>query len=368
MKTTELSEEAYYHWLYQIPGVGKITMRKILEVTTPRQLFEEGTGLLENIISERLAGEIERKRQSINIQREWEELQNAGICLLYYGSEGYPSKLSVIPDPPLLLYKKGEKHLWNLPTLAVVGARECSAYGKLMAKEMGMELAKNGILTVSGMARGVDGICQWNTLEAGGRSIGVLGCGVQVCYPEENYPLYERLQRQGCLLSEYSPYTKPAPGLFPPRNRIISGLADILVVIEARRKSGTLITVDMALEQGKEVYCVPGRTTDDLSKGCNQLIKMGAGMILSVSEFAEEICDHYKTIYQKREGEEEYVPDKLERIILNALDVTPLFIEEILENIKREKKDMTLQQLLDILLQLQIKEKICQEGQYYYKK
>ena len=231
MKTTNLPEEAYYHWLYQVPGVGKITMRKILEITTPRQLFEEGTGLVENVITDRLAAEIESRRQSSNLQREWESLRKAGIHLMYYGGDKYPPKLIEIPDPPLLLYQKGEEYLWNFPTVAVVGARECSAYGRLMAKEIGVELAKNGILTVSGMARGIDGICQWNTLEAGGKSIGVLGCGVQVCYPEENYSLYERLQSQGCLLSEYSPYTNPAPGLFPPRNSIISGLSDILVVI-----------------------------------------------------------------------------------------------------------------------------------------
>ena len=360
-------EEYYYHWLYQIPGIGKISLKKALLIMTPQQIFEEGTEMLRDILSEKQCSSIEQNRNMEKFLKDKEQLIKDKIYITHFGGEGYPKKLLHIPDPPLILYCKGKKGLWDCPAIAVVGARNCSSYGKIMAKELGIQLARNGIITVSGMAKGIDGICQWHTLEAKEASIAVLGSGVQVCYPAENYSLYERLQKEGCLISEYPPYTKPAQGLFPPRNRIISGLADILVVIEAREKSGTLITVDMALEQGKEVYCIPGRTTDDLSRGCNQLIKMGAGIILSVSEFVEEICLEQKRIYHKTEILEKEIMGTTEEAVLKVLDSTPSFVEEIYENIKKGRKDMTLQNLMDILLELQLKGRVFQQGQYYYK-
>lgn len=139
------------------------------------------------------------------------------------------------------------------------------------------------------MARGVDGISQQAALDAGGRSCGVLGCGVDVCYPRQNRALYERLPKQGCLISSYPLGTPALSRNFPPRNRIVSGLADAVVVVEAREKSGTLITVDMALEQGREVYAVPGRVTDRLSDGCNRLIRQGAVPMLNPEELIEEL-------------------------------------------------------------------------------
>lgn len=370
MNSEQMEEACYYHWLYRIPGVGKVSLKKILAVASPRQLYEKGSENLHNILDEKKCSSIEQHRRPEYLIKEWKRIQEEKINVLYYGGKGYPSKLLPIPDPPLILYQKGKMDLWDLPTVAVVGARNCSLYGKMMAKELGKKLALNGIVTVSGMARGIDGICQWHSLEGGGNSIGVLGSGVQVCYPQENYPLYERLHTEGCLLSESPPYTKPSHGLFPPRNRIISGLADLLVVVEAREKSGTLITVDMALEQGKEVYCVPGRLTDDLSKGCNYLIKMGAGIILSVDEFVEEICRQLITTYKKEEktiledGEEK--EDSLENKILSVLDVTPLFLEEIWQRLS-EISVISLSELMDSLLCLQIQQKIGQDGQYYYR-
>ena len=152
-----------------------------------------------------------------------------------------------------------------------------TGYGREQARRFGRRIGARGISVISGMARGIDGIAQKAALDAGGRSYAVLGCGVDICYPEENRELYERLQQQGGVLSEYPPGMQPIAKLFPPRNRIISGLSDLVLVIEARKRSGTLITVDMALEQGREVYALPGRVSDSLSDGCNRLIRQGAG-------------------------------------------------------------------------------------------
>jgi len=201
----------------------------------------------------------------------------------------YPEKLRNIPDMPAGLYVRGNLPVDKGITVAVIGARDCSDYGKYVAEGLGNFLGRSGVTVVSGMARGIDGISQWAALEAGGTSVGVLGCGVDICYPAGNRALYDRLLEQGTLLSEYPPGTPPRPMNFPARNRIVSGLADAVVVVEARSKSGTLITVDMALEQGREVFVVPGRVTDRLSDGCNRLIKQGAGILLSPEELLEEL-------------------------------------------------------------------------------
>lgn len=201
----------------------------------------------------------------------------------------YPDKLRNIPDAPAGLYIRGKAPMESDITVAMIGARDCSEYGRYVAEELGSFLGKSGVTVVSGMARGIDGISQWAALEAGGTSIGILGCGVDICYPAKNRMLFDRLLEQGTIVSEYPPGTPPRPMNFPARNRIVSGLADAVVVIEARSRSGTLITVDMALEQGKEVFVVPGRVTDRLSDGCNRLIKQGASIMLSPEELLEEL-------------------------------------------------------------------------------
>ena len=206
---------------------------------------------------------------------------------------------------------------------------------------------------ISGMARGIDGISQEAALYAGGVSFAVLGSGVDVCYPAQNRALYDQIQKQGGILSIYPPGTEPRPQNFPPRNRIVSGLADVVVVIEARQKSGTLITVDMALEQGKEVYVVPGRITDRLSDGCNKLMKQGAGVVLSPEEFLEEIRGLWKNQsqpedkgqFQRRQSNEQIfstikmktvieIPEALQEVY-DLLDFYPKSVEQLLEQLPK---------------------------------
>ena len=210
-------------------------------------------------------------------ERIEEELAQAGISFVSALEKGFPDKLREIPDPPFGIYYKGKMPGETEPAAAIIGARLASGYGREQARRFGRQISARGIAVISGMARGIDGIAQKAALDAGGKSYAVLGCGVDICYPEENRELYERLQQQGGVLSEYPPGMQPIAKLFPPRNRIISGLSDLVLVIEARKRSGTLITVDMALEQGREVYALPGRVSDALSDGCNRLIRQGAG-------------------------------------------------------------------------------------------
>ncbi len=218
---------------------------------------------------------------------------------------GYPERLKNIPDAPAGLYIGGRLPEDTEIAVAVVGARECSEYGRYVAQKLGAFLGENKVTVVSGMARGIDGISQWAALEAGGTSIGVLGCGPDICYPAQNRKLYDRLLRQGAVLSEYALGTPPKPAHFPARNRIVSGLSDAVVVVEAREKSGTLITVDMALEQGREVFVVPGRITDSLSDGCNRLIRQGAGILLSPRELLTELQELKHRTKERDRGETE---------------------------------------------------------------
>ncbi|MEG2441009.1 MAG: DNA-processing protein DprA [Acetivibrio sp.] len=191
-------------------------------------------------------------------------------------NQAYPEKLRHIYKPPKRLFVIGNLPREDKISLAVVGARDCSYYGKETALYFCKELSKYGIQIISGLARGIDGYAHQGALESEMPTFGILGCGIDICYPKENSSLYKKMCKSGGILSEYPEGTPPLAGYFPMRNRIISGLADGIFVIEAREKSGSLITVEYGLEQGKDIFVLPGRINDNLSKGCNGLLKAGA--------------------------------------------------------------------------------------------
>ena len=201
----------------------------------------------------------------------------------------YPYRLKNIGDPPLILFYKGKLPDDERPCVAIVGARECSLYGEKTASMFAKELSSAGVQIISGMARGVDGISQRGSISVGGNTFGVLGCGVDVIYPEENKDLFADILKDGGILSEFEPGTEPLRQYFPSRNRIISGLSDIVLVVEARKRSGTYITVTQALEQGREVFAVPGRITDALSDGCNNLIAAGAEIAVNSQTLIQDL-------------------------------------------------------------------------------
>lgn len=364
-----MEKEGYYYWLANAPGIGRVTMKRIVEVTEPEEIYHNGVQPIEAVLSKEQKKALEKHRLSWDIEKEWKRLKEKEIRFYCIKSEAYPGKLKQIPDPPLVLYARGETRYLDMPSVAVVGARECSAYGALAAKELGRELAERGITVVSGMARGIDGISQWAALEQRGGSVGVLGSGVEVCYPKENRPLYERLKKQGCLLSESHPYTPAKAGLFPQRNRLISGLADVVVVVEAKAKSGTLITVDMALEQGREVYAMPGRITDALSEGCNHLIRQGAQILLSPRRFADEMAVQLGLNEKQKENAEDGEELSLmERALYQILEPLPMSVEELWQKGRIKEPELTLSQVMEGLLMLVMKGKACTHEQYFYRK
>jgi DNA processing protein len=293
-ETVTEEEKAYMHWLYQAVGVGsRGFLRSLATLGTPRELYRlTVSGALSEKVSERYEKKVEKMSEfsrGYDVAGMYGRMRERGIFLVTEDEPQFPERLSRIPDKPYALYFAGRLPQAEKRAVAVIGARECTAYGRYMAEQFGAAFAKAGIQVISGMARGIDGIGQTAALKEGGYSLGVLGCGVDICYPGENRELYETLLAAGGICSEYAPGTEPRAVLFPPRNRIISGLCDAVLVVEAREKSGTLITVDMALEQGREVYALPGRATDPLSGGCNRLIRQGAGLASSPEEVLEEL-------------------------------------------------------------------------------
>jgi DNA processing protein len=213
-------------------------------------------------------------------------LQPLGIRWLPRTDAGFPHALGAIFDPPAGLFLRGAapNEVLDAPSVAVVGARSCSPYGAQVARTLGRELAAAGLVVVSGMARGIDGEAHRGALEAGGATVAVLGCGVDRDYPAAHADLAHRLCERGLVVSEYAPGVEPAPWRFPARNRIIAGLAAVTVVVEARERSGALITADLALEEGREVFAVPGEITSSLSDGTNRLLALGAAPLTRVAD------------------------------------------------------------------------------------
>lgn len=302
-------EKMYACWLCNFPGMGNGQMHRLLELCgSPETLYLAGKDKWGQVLSPKQVQALAEYTAKWRPETEYRKMREEGIELVTMADEEYPQRLRNIPDAPYGLFLRGKLPKEDAPSVALIGARECSEYGKYVARQLGAALGRRGVTVISGMARGIDGIGQEAAMEAGGYSIGVLGSGVDVCYPAQNRDIYAKLIRTGAILSTYPLGTPARPQNFPPRNRIVSGLADAVVVVEARVKSGTLITVDMALEQGREVYVVPGRVTDRLSDGCNRLIKQGAGVLLSPESFLEEIWQ----LWQEGKGriQESAVPQK----------------------------------------------------------
>ena len=217
------------------------------------------------------------------------ELRARSIRWLGRSDPGFPSALAAIFDPPSGVFLRGARHpnLLDRPAVAIVGARACSTYGTHVARMLGRELAAAGLVIVSGLARGIDGAAHRGALEAGGVTVAVLGCGVDRDYPAAHAELARKIASTGLILAEYPPGVDPAPWRFPARNRIIAGLAAATVVVEARRRSGALITADLALEEGREVFAVPGEITSAVSEGTNDLLRTGATPLTGAADVLE---------------------------------------------------------------------------------
>jgi DNA processing protein len=241
--------------------------------------------------------EVPRERRFERFRRSFDEgvyrsrLAERGLRFVGRGEGEYPPRLRELHDPPPGLFVRGDPPigLLHAPTVAIVGARACSSYGSHVARMLGRELAAAGLVVLSGLARGVDGEAHRGALEASGRTVAVLGCGVDRDYPAAHAQLAARICPEGLVVSEYAPGVEPAPWRFPARNRLIAGLAAATIVVEARDRSGALITADFALEAGREVFAVPGEITAGLSAGTNGLLRVGATPLTSAGDVLEAL-------------------------------------------------------------------------------
>ena len=374
--TEQEKERAYMHWLYQAAGMGsRAFMGKLEQVGTARAVYHMAKrGILGDVLHIRYkqrAERIQAAADNCDVIGQYEKMTARGICFAMVREPEYPKKLSAVHDAPYILYYAGRLPDDRKKSVAVIGARNCSEYGRYMAREFASALARAGIQIISGMARGIDGIGQRAALDADGYSMGVFGCGVDICYPPENRELYERLLAEGGVCSEYPPGTGPRAMLFPPRNRIISGLCDGILVVEAKERSGTLITVDMALEQGREVYALPGRATDALSAGCNRLIRQGAGLVMTPQELLEELQADFTGGTNQAGWQQQslFAPEGIQKEVLQLLDFQPKPVETVQEAYRNTYgESIAVPKLCHTLLQLYADGYAGQAGGSYYLK
>lgn len=286
----------YWVWLTTLPGLGQRTKLQLLEhFASPEEIYfapEEELLLTEGVTKAQCA--LLADKSLDRAEKVLEDCAKDGQFLLTMDDAAYPARLRNIYDPPLLLYGKGSLPLFDEEVaVTVVGTRSCTPYGVKAASELGYELAKQGALLVSGMAKGIDGEALRGALRAGGFTAAVLGGGADVVYPAANRRLYEDIAATGVILSEYPPGTEPRGEHFPVRNRLLSALSVATLVVEAPERSGALITAATALEQGREVFAVPGPFDAPMSRGCNGLIREGAGLVCE----AWDVLSFYESRY-----------------------------------------------------------------------
>ncbi|HUL22241.1 MAG TPA: DNA-processing protein DprA [Thermodesulfobacteriota bacterium] len=365
-----MAEDIFY-WLALslIRGLGSVLIKRLLDrFKTPEAVFQAPLKDLTQIegLGERVASEIRKGPLEKEVKREFALLEKVGGTILTLRDDAYPRRLKDIYDPPALLYVRGKLRRDDELAVAVVGSRKTSPYGRWFTERIGRDLAGHGITIVSGLARGIDSVAHMGALDGGGRTIAVLGCGIDVIYPSENRDLFHRIVGQGAVLSEFPIGSRPESGHFPRRNRIISGLSIGVVIVEASAKSGSLITAKYALEQGREVFAVPGNVGAQGSRGTNQLIKEGAKLVESSEDILEEVLPQWKRegeIAQRAEAPGRDLAGG-EKILYELLGETPLHIDAIIRESQLDPGKVS-----SLLLNLELKGLISQwPGKCFSKK
>lgn len=363
MEKIDINEKASLIAIRAINGIGNKTLFKIKEEFGAFAicLQADSKKLHSFFSSDSICNDILAARK--NYRYYMDELLNQGIDFVAIDDEEYPDRLKNIINPPYLLYTKGDIRLLKEFSIGAVGSRAATAYGKRVAFNFGRELAKQGIVTVSGMARGIDTEVHKGTLAANGKTIAVLGSGIDVIYPKDNTALYRRISEQGLIISEIAPGYPPEPGNFPARNRIISGLSYGIVVIEAKIRSGALITADFALEQGRDVYAIPGPITSQNSEGTNNLIKQGAKPTTCIEDILEEYYEIKGQNTRQVTQNELFILEEDEAELVKVLDFTPSHFDQILAI-----TNLSIGELSMLLLNLEFKGIVkSMPGNYYVK-
>ncbi len=329
-------EEQYWVALNMVVGVGRtLFYRLINQFKSAEAVFKASSRDLLQVegIGKKTAEQIREFDPVARMEREQILLNRINAGVLTLSSKGYPRLLKDIYDPPPVIYYQGELPDSFPISIAVVGTRLASSYGKIVAQRLCSQLAALGITLVSGMARGIDTLAHRTALDNGGTTIAVFGCGLDYTYPPENNKLRNEIIQNGCVLTEFPVSTRPDRNNFPARNRVISGMSLGTLVIEAGQKSGALITADFALEQGREVFAVPGNITSEKCRGTNNLIRCGAKMVTDLDSILEELPDHVlNTLAGKKanSGISNHSLNDREQKIVSLLNDTELQIDELI--------------------------------------
>jgi DNA processing protein len=310
-------------------------------------------------LSLKLAERVAQIRVQVDLEKYLAMIGSQGIQILTWEDELYPARLKEIDQPPPVLYVRGSLTAEDAWAVAVVGTRRVSAYGRQVAEELAANLAGNGVTVISGLARGVDGSAHQAALKAGGRTIAVLGCGVDRIYPPEHTQLADKIIANGALLSDYPPGTPPDASNFPPRNRIISGLSMATVVVEAGETSGALITAQFAVDQGREVFAVPGNILAAQSKGTNRLIAQGAHPMLSAHDLLDVL--NLRRVTEQREIRKIMPGNEIEAKLLSVLTHDPLHMDEI-----RNQTGLPIERVSATLVMMELKGLVRQVGGMNY--
>ena len=333
-----MTEKEYLYLLLHAAGTGAVTAQRLYEhfgsyehIWKAEKRELERSGLLSH---GRLSGLLEARLREEELREDFAALEKRGLRFIAWWEEGYPGRLLPFRDRPAGLFVRGTLPAKDRFTAAIVGARSCTELGRQTAERLAFRLAEAGVQVISGLALGIDGAAHKGALEAGGKTFAVLGCGADRCYPRENY--------------------------FPMRNRIISGLSDAVILVEAREKSGSLITADLALEQGKEVFAVPGRITDPLSRGCNRLIQNGAAVCLG----PEDVLEAFGIKIEKKTRADKKTEKRLaknENMVYSFLDSRSGTLEEIMDAC-----GLSVTETMECLLKLELMGMVQGNGDQYY--
>lgn len=355
-------DTAYWVAFRAVNGVGPVRMQRLLTAfDTLEAAWHADASRLRRVLDERVVHQVVAQRIRADPQAELERLLNEGTVVVTLQDAEYPSLLREIPSPPPVLFMKGALVESDRRAVAIVGTRRVTPYGREMARTIARDLAQAGVTIVSGLARGVDGIAHSAALDAGGRTIALMGSGVRRIYPHEHRGLAERIVEQGALISDFLPDTPPDGPNFPARNRLISGMALGVIVIEAPDRSGALITVDFAADQGRDVFALPGSVLSEASTGCHRILRDGARLIRS----AEDVLDDLRLGDAPRQTamDPSVFLDDQSRRVLAALTGEPRHIDDIAAT-----ADIDITALSSMLMALELQGMVRNVGAQFYAK
>lgn len=356
-----MRKDELWFWLLNCEGIGRKKTKYLLERfgsieavygAKEEELLTVPKITLKNINSMKAEKELWK--------RKYDRMMRKGIAFVLREDAVFPERLRHLEDAPYAIYLKGTMPEDGKKSIAIIGARDCSAYGREMARWFAKELGRSGMQVISGLARGIDGYAHEAALEVNAKTFAVLGSGIDVCYPKEHVWMYDRIPKDGGILSEYGLGVPALAGQFPMRNRIISGLSDGVLIIEARERSGSLITADMGLEQGKDIFALPGRIGDSLSAGCNNLIKMGAYLVQSPDDIRNNY--HLASMEEPKDWKKNnYMLETKEKIVYANLSYNPKHVNELIID-----TGFSLNVVMECLISLELKGYIKQIMKNFY--